>query len=797
MTPAERAERLAELVESALELDPESWPAYLEEACAGDDDLRAEVESLLGYRAQATDFIETPAYQTNADVFADDEFRQLKAGERIGDYEILSLLGEGGMGDVYLARDAELGRTVAIKLVKQGFGRGPLVRQFQHEARILAGLNHPHIARLYGTGIAPAGAPFFVMEYVEGERLEEYCAKRHLSIADRLALFRKLCSAVACAHQHLIIHHDLKPANIRVTPEGEPKLLDFGIARLLDDEAALAAEQPVALAGVMTPEYASPEQVRGEIITTASDVYSLGVILYQLLAGKKPYRITSRKPEEIARTITQHAPPPSVAVAGQPSELSSPKILRGDLDAIVLMAMHREPSQRYTSATELSQDIQRHLARLPIAARKDTWGYRAGKFVARHKVGVAAGILVTLTLVGGIVATMRQARRADRQRAHAERRFQDVRNLANSLMFDLHDAIEHLPGSTPARELIVKEALQYLDSLAQEASDDPSLQRDLVRAYIRVGNVQGAPSNPNLGDTAGALRSYAHAREIAEDLIARDEDDREARRSLGVVKEKIGDLRAVGGDLAGAVANTRASLEIFHSLAEAAPDRTRAQRSLAISHIKLGDVLGNPNLPNNKDPAGAMEHYRHALTILAALDHEEPQDLRTRRFLGLIHERIGTIQEAQDEMAAADESYRRSQQIRAALAREHSDNAALVRDAAIAEEKMGNVQAAAGDLPGALQSRERSLEIFQRLVSQDPQDVQSQLSLAISHLHLADLLGGQGRPNLGRQDAAMENYRRAVEILTPLAEKNDPPDRRAREYLAEAREKLGQLQAAP
>ncbi|MEO5722195.1 MAG: protein kinase [Chthoniobacterales bacterium] len=792
MNSTDRAERVARIVEEALERSPDEWPAYLEEACDADPALRAEAESLLGHQNRAVAFLEAPAYHAQAATLLADETAALLPGEMLDGYKILSLLEEGGMGEVYLAEDAALGRVVALKLVKQGLGRAHLIQQFRQEERILAALNHPHIARLYGAGVSERGVPYFVMEYVDGERLEEFCTLRYLTIRERLDLFRKLCSAVAYAHQRLVIHRDLKPGNIRVTPEGEPKLLDFGIARLLDDETAAPTDPTAAgVAGMMTPDYASPEQIRGETMTTASDVYSLGVILYELLTGEKPYRLTNQKPEEIARAITETVPtrPSAVKVFDQRS-------LRGDLDHIVLKAMNKESAARYLSAAELSDDIHRHLTGRPVHAGPDRWSYRSGKFIRRHKLTVAAAAVVLGTLLGGIFATSREARRADRQRARAERRFNDVRQLANSLMFDLHDAIEDLPGSTPARVLIVKEAIKYLDSLAQEAHDDPSLQRELVAAYIRVGNVQGNPNNANLGDTAGALRSYTQAQKIAEQLLAAHPADAAARRSLAVAKEKMGDLLTSTGDMAGAVASTRASLDIFRSIAQAAPASLPAQQSLAISQIKMGDVLGNPNFPNAGDETGAMENYRASLAILRALDQSDPGNLKTRRFLGLVHERIGAVLETMKDTAAARESYQESQRIRQELAAAHPDNASLLRDAAIAEEKIANMLTAEHDLASALASRMKSLEIFQQLLTVDPTNVQSQLSLAISYIHLADLLAGPEDPNLARRDEGLKNYRQAEEILKTLAAK-EPLEARVRNTLDEVEEKLRKVEAAP
>ena len=527
--PNECAERVAELVKSALEHEPESWAAFLNQECGSDAALRAEIESLLKQQEHATRFIETSALHLAATSLVGDG--AFHAGQTIGDYEIVSLIGSGGMGEVYLAHDRHLHRKAALKFVRRGMGSDDILRRFQHEERLLASLNHPNIAQLYGSGVTADGIPFFAMEYVEGQRLDQYCNERGLAMVERLNLFRKVCSAVTYAHQHLVIHRDIKPANIRVRAEGEPKLLDFGIAKLLDAEGGQSSGQTLTLQGVMTPEYASPEQVRGENITTASDVYSLGVVLYELLTGYRPYRITSSRPDEIARAITEQEPiRPSTAITkfkdNQKSAFITKKSLRGDLDNVVLMAMRKEPARRYSSVGQFSDDIRRHLEGLPVIARKDTLTYRASKFVRRNKIGVAAATIVFLTLIGGIVATTWQANRATResriaaqQRDRAERRFKDVRQLSNALLFDIAPKIERLEGSIEARQSLVRRALEYLDSLAQESGDDLQLQSELAAAYEKVGELQGAPRNANLSDYAGAIASYEKARDIRRRLL--------------------------------------------------------------------------------------------------------------------------------------------------------------------------------------------------------------------------------------------------------------------------------------
>ncbi|HEX7516169.1 MAG TPA: tetratricopeptide repeat protein [Chthoniobacterales bacterium] len=491
MTSPDRAQRIAEIVEAALDREPSEWPSFFEESCGDDEMLRAEVESLLGYQEEATDFIEAPAYQSNADLLAE-ESHALRIGELFAEYKILSLLGEGGMGEVYLAEDAKLGRKVALKLVKAGFGRANLLRHFRREERILAGLTHPNIARLYGGAVTPDGVPYFVMEYVEGERLDHYCDVRKLKIPERLQLFRRICSAVSYAHQHLVIHRDIKPANIRVTAEGEPKLLDFGIAKLVDPQTEQDGAPTMTLQGVMTPEYASPEQVRGEGVTTTSDIYSLGVVLYELLTGQRPYRIKSRRPDDVARAISEEEPQrPSTAVTkqNQSSVILNPRSLRGDLDNIVLMAMRKEPSRRYASVAQFSEDIRRHVEGLPVVARKDTVGYRSTKFIRRHRVGLAAATFVAIAIIAGLIAALWEARQARHQR--------DVAQRINTFLQDMLGAAA---PDTKGIDIKVADVLSDASSRAKtELANQPQVMADVLltlgRTYISLGQYQPAEAN--------------------------------------------------------------------------------------------------------------------------------------------------------------------------------------------------------------------------------------------------------------------------------------------------------------
>jgi serine/threonine protein kinase len=382
------------------------------------------------------------------------------AEPRIGPYRLVRVLGHGGMGKVFLGiRDDEsFHKRVAIKVLKRGMDTEAIVSRFRHERQVLASLNHPNIAGLLDGGTTPNGLPYFAMEYIEGQNIVDFCESRKLDTTARLQLFRQVCSAVQYAHQNLIVHRDIKPHNVLVTSEGTPKLLDFGIAKLLNPELAGETLAPTAGgAQLMTPEYASPEQVLGHPVTTATDVYSLGVLLYELLTNRRPYRLASRTPADIARVVCESVPArPSTAVTqlpdpaahddmatgaeappistagtgGRPIDADAHRLRRrlaGDLDNIVLKALSKEPDRRYASADQFSEDVRRHLAGLPVIARPDTLRYRASKFVRRNRGAIVAGSVVFAALVAGVAGTASQATRANAERVQAEQRFDDVR----------------------------------------------------------------------------------------------------------------------------------------------------------------------------------------------------------------------------------------------------------------------------------------------------------------------------------------------------------------------------------
>jgi serine/threonine-protein kinase len=496
MPPAsERWAHVKKLFDAAVDLAPDERAVLIARECDGDDALRLEVESLLESDRLTGEFIEEPMVEIPSDLFPD-TLEESLVGRQFGAYQIIREIGRGGLGAVYLAAraDDEYRKEVALKVVRRGLDTDDILRRFRNERQILAQLDHPNIARLTDGGTTDNGLPYFVMDYVRGEPLGAYCEAHGLGTTERLNLFRKVCSAVTYAHQNLVIHRDLKPSNILVAADGEPKLLDFGIAKLLGSE-----EEPLAqtMAGqrLMTPDYASPEQVKGEKITTASDVYSLGVVLYELLTGRRPYRLKTRTPDEIARAITTQEPErPSSAVTKvdhPPSSILHPRSLRGDIDNIVLMAMRKEPARRYASVGQFSEDIRRHLAGLPVFARKDTVSYRAGKFVNRHRIGVAAAALILLSLLAGIIATLIQVRTARRERARAE-----AINIFLGKTLSASNPDRNSKGQRTVQD-ILQDASRRLatDELSDQPEARAELQRIIGESYLSLGQYDLAEQN--------------------------------------------------------------------------------------------------------------------------------------------------------------------------------------------------------------------------------------------------------------------------------------------------------------
>jgi len=783
----ERWQQVKHVLAGAIEREPAERASFIARACSGDESLLGEVESLLVYQDGEASFIEE-----YADEFAAREFKAddaaLTTGQPIGHYKIEREIGRGGMGAVYLAvrADDQYQKRVAIKLVKRGMDTDSVLRRFRNERQILANLDHPNIARLLDGGTTADGLPYFVMEYIEGVPVNVYCDAQTLSIIERLELFRTICAAVQYAHQNLVIHRDIKPSNILVTADGTPKLLDFGIAKLLDPASVENAEATQTAFRVMTPEYASPEQLRGQNVTTTSDVYSLGVLLYELLTGQRPYKLHSRAPEEIRAVICEQEPErPSQAIAdfgmqnaeskdNPQSEIHNPKSLRGDIDNTVLMALRKDPARRYSSVGQFSEDIRRYLEGLPVVARKDTFHYRAGKFVQRNKIGVIAASLVALALVVGIMTTAWQARvarverdRAEGERARAERRFNDVRRLANLFMFKYHDAIEKLPGSTPVREMLVKDALEYLDNLAQEANGDPALQRELATAYLKVGDVQGRPYKPNLGDTAGALASYGKAVAIFEALSKTDAMSADNRRDLSLAYESIGNIQMRHSDASEAVETQRKAVMLREQLLKDDPANVESGRLLAAGYLYLGDAM----VASGDIPA-ALESYRQTLPIRERLYAADETNAADARSLARSYQRIGNVlmqtsalKDDAELGRAAWETHRKALLIREKLSAADPTNAQDRRDLADEYVMKAPSQMAAGDAREALSDCRKALVIFEALLKIDPTNAEARRDLAHAHRVTGMVLDLK----IGDVVEALKHYRQSLEIFEQMA----------------------------
>jgi tetratricopeptide (TPR) repeat protein len=757
LTP-ERWRQIEQVFNAALERPPAERSAYLTQACGSDDALRQEVESLLAQEI-ADDFIDVPIRGAARSVTqqADDS----RVGQRLGAYRVTSLIGHGGMGAVYQAvrDDDQYQKQVALKLVKRGMDTESILQRFRHERQILASLEHTHIARLLDGGTTEDGLPYLVMEYIEGRVITAYCTDRRLPIADRLRLFLQVCAAVGYAHQKLVVHRDLKPSNILVTEEGVPKLLDFGIAKLLTpDLSSEAAPRTVTELRMMTPDYASPEQVRGVGITTAADIYSLGAVLYELLSGERPHRFKGYTPSEIERVICEtETERPSRAVTRTTGASKLCKQLDGDLDNIVLMAMRKEPERRYSSVEQFAEDIRRHLGGRPVIARQDTFGYRSGKFVRRHKLGLTATALVILSLLGGIAMTAYQARRA-------ERRFQQVRRLANTFLFDFYGKIRDLPGSTEAREAVAKTGLEYLDSLALEAKGDPGLQIELAEGYQRLAEVQGGYRIAGLDQFDAALASFRKALALGQDLISRDPRNTRALSMMIRSYSNIADFQRGRGDMASAPATIREALRLVDQL-EAQPDLSQEELLVAIN---LFHFNGDLELAMGSSQA-AEQSYRRALRLDERLSARFP-GARAQHSLSLNMTTLGDALAARGDLNGAMDLYRKALGIRLDNVRQNPDNARYRRELALLYDWMGNYSGGPfnlnlGDRDAAEQHYRQCLAIEEELAAHDAKNVQGQMDLAFGYEHVANVLIDTDPA----QAAAL--YAKGLAVLRPLLEK--------------------------
>jgi serine/threonine protein kinase/tetratricopeptide (TPR) repeat protein len=782
----DRRKRAEDLFQAAADLPAGQRSRFIGERCGPDEALRAEVERLVRAHEDDTD--------DGLDVGAMD-LTQLTGpsppGESIGPYKLLSVLGEGGMGVVYLAEQtAPVRRRVAIKVLKGGMDPDEVVPRFELERQLLGSLNHAGIARLYDGGTTGDGRPYFVMEYVEGQELGAYCDAHRLSIDARLRLFQKVCAAVHCAHQNLVVHQDIKPGNILVTSDGEPKLLDFGIAKLLNPEMSLLAGVARPGGRVMTPEYASPEQVRGEPITTASDVYALGVLLYELLTGHAPYRLESRAMDEIERVICEQEPASPSTAVGRVEELASSggrtttitpetvgrvreerpdrlrRALSGDLDRIVLMAMRKVPMHRYASAEQLSEDIQRHRGSLPVIARPDTVRYRATKFVRRNRTGVAAAAMIVVVLVGGILGTTSGWRNAEEQRQLVEvqrNRVTDHRRqlvgMSHTLMFDVYDLIDELEGALEARELLVTTAQDHLEQLATWSAEDPTLRHELAMAYDRAGDIDGGIRGPSHGAPMAALEFYEQALALRQALLGDHPDDAVVLAGLAASWENIGDAHWSTRDLEASRDAYVECLSIRRDLARASPRDDQIKRLLAVALRNVGKVY--TRLGGSDE---AERYYDESIPLTEELVARYPDDLKLRRDLSVAYLRKGGRLRHRGDLPGALVKFQQVLRIRRRLAAANPDSDRARRDVAVALLFVGQTLHDLGRPDEAMPYAHENAEICAARVVTNPLSSRAESDLAVAH----ELLG-QVHDARGETEDALLHFRTSRDVVVRLS----------------------------
>lgn len=782
MTP-ERWQQVKLLLAQAMEAPHADRRRFLNDRCGGDSELLLEVESLLEHASGEVQ-VQEKTIRTSLDETRDVPVESvmhlrfgIRAGQTIGPYRIERLLGEGGMGSVHLAvREVDgYEMRVALKIMRVAALNDYSMRRFRMERQILARLSHPNITRLLDGGITAEGLPYLVTEYVEGLPLDQFCTQKQPSLEARLRVFLDVVNALSSAHRNLIVHGDIKPANILVTSEGTAKLVDFGIARLVDPESSSSNGSTTTFA--LTPGWASPEQLRGDPPSVLADLYSVGRVFYELIAGQNSHSLSGLPPQRYLEVLSN--------TPGLPSQVSGEKALEGDLDNIALKAVEFEPEQRYQSADQFGEDIRAYLESRPISARRATWRYRAEKFTRRHRRAVIIGGLVTVALISLIAATLIQARAARQQYAAAARQALAVRKLANTFVFDLDDAVAEMPGATQIRARIMQSAVEYLDRLAKESAGNAELQYELGLAYTKVGDVLGLPGGSNLGKTVAALENYRKAEFILEPLARGPQATQDQKFHLAAIYMKISAVLKVVGDFRVALDYDLKSLGIRQALVQMNPADQVLKRALAQSLTSLGGTYSQLG-----EWSKVLESRQRALKMSEELVAANKKSVADRRSLVLARTRLASILSREKRHAAALEQLRIAVGEQKALMDENPVNSQISLAYASTLSALARGLDESGDIAGAIHQHKIAERIYEAEVTADPVDVRARSLLGTARASIGRLLARSGRGS-----AALPYLERALQTRLYLSER-DPANTGALGEVADSHAAMGEAYAA-
>src|SRR5580698_153836 len=782
LTP-EQWKRVSPYLDEALELPPEQRAEWLLTLSEKDAELASLVQALLDEQRQVEQegFLERSPLQTGRGL----------AGQQVGPYRLVSKIGQGGMGSVWLAQrsDGRFERNAAVKFVNIALTSQITEQRFKREGSILGRLIHPHIAELLDAGICSDGTPYLILEYVDGKAIDQYCDARKLAVDSRIKLFLDVLSAVAEAHANLVVHRDLKPSNVLVRNDGEVKLLDFGIAKLLAEgaDADKATQLTVEGSGPLTPQFAAPEQITGGAVTTATDVYTLGVLLYILLTGQHPAGTEPHSPAELVKAIVETQPPlASETAASAASKQQTEKRgttfeklsrqLRGDVDTILAKALKKAPAERYGSVTALADDLRRYLNHEPISARPDTLAYRVGKFVYRNRVVATLATVAFAAILAGAGAAIYQAR-------IAERRFQDVRKLAHTILFDLHDEVAKLDGSTKAREMMVQTGLQYLDNLAKNAGGDLELQKEIAAGYMKVGDAQGYPTQPNLGRMADAMTSYRKAGDIYERI---------ARKNGAYLPDLAAYYRSYAGLFRFSNQPQRAK-ELYEQAIQTF-DRLRAHQQLdpEQENIYTRAWCGVGDIDEETDKyQQAWTEFGHC-SELAHAQLKRKRDQQSLNMVAQSAERVGTAAQELGHLREALQAFDEEETaVRELLAAEPL-NPKFQRNLALMYQFRGRVYFSDGypdyrDPKRAIEDLKLYLQTAQQMLDRDPNNTAAQSSVVFARLKVSYCLKESDPP------AAISLARDSLRMIDQMIASNKGVSRAVADR-AEGLRKLGEAQ---